>query len=44
MLPTIVALVFVVVILGWAAYALVRPWTHIHYHHDPNEKLWSPLD
>ena len=43
MLPTIVAMFFVVAILAVAAYAFVRPWTHLHYRHS-NEKLWRPLD
>jgi hypothetical protein len=43
MLPVTVALFFVVAILAVAAYALVRPWTHVHYRH-PSEKLWRPLD
>jgi len=30
-------------ILAVVLYALVRPWTHTHYHHT-NEKLWKPLD
>ena len=43
MLPTVVAMIFVVAVLAFALYALVRPWTHTHYHH-PNDKLWRPLD
>jgi hypothetical protein len=33
---------FVVAVLAVAVYALVRPWTHIHYHHS-GDKLWKPL-
>ena len=43
MLPTIVAMIFVVAVVAFAAYALVRPWTHTHYHH-PSGRLWRPLD
>ena len=43
MLATVVAMVFVVVALAVAAYALIRPLTHINYQH-PKEKLWRPLD
>lgn len=43
MIATIVALVFVVSVVAWGAYALIRPLTHTHYHH-PSERLWRPLD
>ena len=43
MLPLVAALLFVVVILAVTAYALIRPWTHIHYEHT-DRKLWKPLD
>jgi flagellar biogenesis protein FliO len=44
MLPTTVAMLFVVAIVAFAAYALVRPFTHVHHHHDANDRLWRPLD
>lgn len=37
------AFLFVVIVLGVAAYALVRPFTHLGYHH-PQGRLWKPLD
>jgi hypothetical protein len=43
MLPLVVTLLFVTAVLAIAVYALVRPWTHVHYQHN-NEKLWRPLD
>lgn len=43
MLPTIVAMFFVVAVLVFAVYALVRSFTHTHYRH-PSEKLWRPLN
>jgi hypothetical protein len=42
-LITIGTMVVVFAILAVVAYAVIRPWTHIHYQH-PNEKLWRPLD
>jgi hypothetical protein len=36
-------MVFVISVVAFAVYALVRPFTHLHYHH-PSEKLWRPLD
>lgn len=38
-----VILLFVVPVIVVAVYALVRPFTHIHYTH-PSERLWRPLD
>jgi flagellar biogenesis protein FliO len=43
MLLTFVTMLFVVAVVAFAAYALVRPFTHVHHHHDPNDKLWRPL-
>jgi hypothetical protein len=43
MLITIGTVFVVAAILAVVAYALVRPWTHIHYRH-PSEKLWRPLE
>ena len=43
MLPMVVTLIFVLAALAFAAYALVRPFTHTHYHHDGGEKLFKPL-
>ena len=40
---TVVVIVSVVAIVACAAYAAVRPFTHIHYHR-VNERLWRPLD
>ena len=42
-IETLVALVFVLSVVAFAAYALVRPFTHTNYHH-PSERLWRPLD
>lgn len=39
----ILILLFAVSLVVWAVYALVRPFTHIHYEH-PSERLWKPLD
>ena len=36
-------MVFVISVVAFVVYALVRPFTHVHYHH-PSDKLWSPLD
>lgn len=38
---TIVTLAFVLFTLGFVAYALVRPFTHLHYRHRTG--LWSHL-
>jgi hypothetical protein len=43
MIGTVAAMVFVFATLAVLAYALVRPFTHVHYHH-PTGKLWRPLD
>ncbi len=42
-LITLGTMFVVFAILAVVLYALIRPWTHIHYQH-PNEKLWKPLD
>jgi hypothetical protein len=39
----IVVMFCVAAILAFAAYALVRPFTHMHYQH-PSARLWRPLD
>ena len=36
-------MLFVISVIAFAVYALVRPFTHLHYHH-PSERLWRPLD
>ena len=51
-LATTVVLVFVVAVVAFAAYAVVRPFTHIHYRrssgdpwdHRSSRGLWRPLD
>jgi hypothetical protein len=43
MFGVIIVLLTVVAILGWAAYALVRPFTHTHYVR-ASGRLWRPLD
>ncbi len=43
MIGTVAVMLFVVAVLVFAAYALVRPFTHVHYGH-PSERLWRPLD
>lgn len=40
---TAVALVFTVAVVGFAVYAIVRPFTHADYHRSSN-KLFDPLD
>ena len=39
----VVVMAFVIATVGVVAYALVRPFTHVHYHH-PGGKVFSPLD
>ncbi len=39
----IVVFMFVALVLGFATYALVRPFTHFGYHH-PQGSPWHPLD
>lgn len=39
----IAVLLFVAAVLVVAAYALVRPFTHVHYRH-PSRSEWRPLD
>jgi hypothetical protein len=43
MIGTVAAMVFVFATLAVVAYALVRPFTHVHHHHS-TDKLWRPLD
>jgi hypothetical protein len=51
-LATTGVIVFVVATLAFAAYALVRPFSHVHYHrtgsrlwdHRSSDSLWKPLD
>lgn len=43
MFGVVIVCLIVVAIVGWAVYALVRPFTHTHYSH-PSERLWRPLD
>jgi hypothetical protein len=38
-----VILLFVIPVVAFAVYALVKPFTHVHYSH-PSERLWRPLD
>ena len=40
---TLAVMVFVISVVGIVVYALVRPFTHVHYHHS-SERLWGPLD
>lgn len=42
-LGTLGVMVFVISVVAFAVYALVRPFTHVHYRH-PSERLWRPLD
>jgi hypothetical protein len=39
----IVVFTFVIFTIGFTIYAIVRPFTHIHYHRS-KEKLFQPLD
>lgn len=36
-------MLFVAAVLVVAVYAVVRPFTHVHYRH-PSRSLWRPLD
>lgn len=40
---TFTVMIFVISVGALVLYALLRPFTHLHYHH-PSEKLWLPLD
>jgi hypothetical protein len=40
---TLAVMLFVISVVAFVVYALVRPFTHVHYHH-PSERLWRPLD
>ena len=42
MIETAVVMVFVVAVLAFVAYALVRPFTHVHYDRSSG-RLWRPL-
>jgi hypothetical protein len=42
-LSLIAVMAFVVCTLALAAFALVRPFTHVHYRHT-DDRHWSPLD
>jgi hypothetical protein len=39
---TILTISFVVFVLGFLGYALVRPFTHLGYRH--RSGLWTPLE
>ena len=39
----IVVVLFVVSVVAFTLYAIVRPFTHLHYHHT-SDRLWRPLD
>ena len=43
MLWVIIAFAFVISVLGFVTYALVRPFTHLGYRH-PQSSPWHPLD
>ena len=43
MFGVIVVFVFVAFVLGFVAYALVRPFTHFDHQH-PESSPWHPLD
>jgi len=43
-LAIVVVMFCVAAILAFAAYALVRPFTHTHYQHPSGRYLWRPLD
>jgi hypothetical protein len=43
MFALVIVCLVVAAIVGWAVYALVRPFTHTHYVH-PTGRLWRPLD
>jgi hypothetical protein len=36
-------MIFVFATIAVVVYALVRPFTHVHYQH-PSDRLWRPLD
>ena len=40
---TLAVMVFVISTVAFVAYALVRPFSHVHYRH-VSERLWRPLD
>ena len=42
-LGVVTVMVFVISVVAFVVYALMRPFTHVHYRH-PSQKLWSPLD
>jgi hypothetical protein len=41
-LGTVIVIAFFVSVLAFVAYALLRPFTHVHYHRS-GDKLWRPL-
>ena len=43
LLATLATTFCVIAILALAAYAFVRPFTHLHYHRTSG-RLWRPLD
>ncbi len=43
MIGVVVILFFVVPVVAFAFYAVIKPFTHVHYHH-PSGRLWRPLD
>jgi hypothetical protein len=43
MIGTVGTMIFVFATVAVVAYALVRPFTHVHYRH-PSDRLWRPLD
>jgi hypothetical protein len=51
-LATATVIIVVVAVLAFVAYALTRPFTHIHHEHGSNrlwdhgnaDSIWKPLD
>jgi hypothetical protein len=43
LLAEVVVMLCVVAILAFGMYAVLRPFTHLHYHHESG-RLWRPLD
>ena len=43
MIGIVGTMIFVFATVAVVAYALVRPFTHVHYRH-PSDRLWRPLD
>jgi hypothetical protein len=42
-LGPIAAFAFVLFAIGFVLYALVRPFTHLHYHRSGSGQLWQHL-